>query len=197
MKGLALTSMAALCLALGGCNRLTAGKDGGSEASRESDAVTALADRLAIQDLTTRYYSHLGTGAQGNFGDFFTDDGVFEVNGAVYKGKAAIVGLYEGMRARRQPVPEGPRGVSHTLLTNALIDVKGDTATASYLWTAVANGNPVDKPNVTESGREYDLLVKKDGKWFIRKRVIIADGGAPASMMKTWQVKRDLDITKD
>jgi len=27
--------------------------------------------------------------------------------------------------------------------------------------------------------------------------VIIADGGAPESMMKTWQVKRDFDITKD
>jgi len=27
--------------------------------------------------------------------------------------------------------------------------------------------------------------------------VIIADGGAPESMMNTWQVKRKLDITKD
>ncbi len=193
MSKLALTSMGALCLALAACNQTTA-----KDESKESDAVTTLADRLAIQDMATRYYSHLGSGAQGNFGDFFTEDGVFEVNGAVYKGKAAIVGLYEGMRARRQPVPEGPRGVSQTLLTNPLIVVKGDTATASYIWTAVANGNPVDKPEVTESGREYDLLAKQpDGRWLIRKRVIIADGGAPASMMKTWQVKRDLDITKD
>ena len=45
-----------------------------------------------------------------------------------------------------------------------------------------------------EQGREYDQLVKRDGKWLIKKRVVIADSGLPKSMLDTWKRKLDYDI---
>ena len=48
-----------------------------------------------------------------------------------------------------------------------------------------------------EQGREYDRLVKKDGKWLIAKRVVIADSGLPASFKDTYKPLMDYDITKD
>jgi hypothetical protein len=47
-----------------------------------------------------------------------------------------------------------------------------------------------------EQGREYDLLVRQDGKWLIRKRVVIADSGLPERFKATYQPRMDYDITK-
>lgn len=163
-------------------------------------AMVALADRLAIENLAMRYVSHLGGQDPEAFGDFFTDDAVFDVNGAVYSGKQAIVDLYSGMR-RGRPADAAPdaNGVSHMMLTNPVIEVNGDTATASYIWTGVHSPkDPTAIPTITEQGREYDLYVKQaDGRWLIKKRTVIADGAVPKGMLNTWKRRLDYDITKD
>jgi hypothetical protein len=38
-----------------------------------------------------------------------------------------------------------------------------------------------------EQGREYDELVKIDGRWFIKKRYISADSGMPAIWDETYE----------
>jgi hypothetical protein len=40
---------------------------------------------------------------------------------------------------------------------------------------------------VFEQGREHDELVKKDGRWLFKRRVITADGGMPNMYDKTYK----------
>ncbi len=197
MRNIALISAAALSLALAACNQAPA-KDDETKA-----ALTALTDRAEILNMANRYVSHLGGTNPASFGDFYTDDGVFDVNGAVYKGKDAIVKLYGGMRrpaAAGEPAPApDANGLNHMVLTNPVIDIKGDTATASYIWTGFHNPkDPTEPPVMTEQGREYDLYVKQpDGRWLIKKRTVIADGFVPKGMLNTWKRRLDYDITKE
>ena len=72
------------------------------------------------------------------------------------------------------------------LLNNAIISVDGKTATAWFIWTGVINEDIEGPPRFLEQGREYDELVKIDGRWYIDKRYITADSGAKA-WMKTYK----------
>ena len=72
----------------------------------------------------------------------------------------------------------------------------GQTATAKMLWTGVMNGEIGEPPQLAEQGREYDYLVKQDGEWLIKKRVVIADSGLPEVYMETYDPRMDYDITE-
>ena len=184
MTRLAGAVLAIACLAVAGCNQ--------SAAQQQSDStMTRLADHIAIQDLLNRYYEHFGGGSNQAFGDYYTDDGVMEVNGARYQGHDAIVKLYDTLGSETAPAA-GPQTVFHMVLSNPVIDINGDTATAKLLWTGVDNPADVSQPpHLREQGREYDQLVKQDGRWLIKHRVVIADSGLPASMRATYQRQPD------
>ena len=80
------------------------------------------------------------------------------------------------------------------MISNPVIEVVGDRATAKFLWTGVMNANLEGRPEVWEQGREYDLLVKQDGEWRIKKRVVIADSGLPERYAATYEPRMDYDI---
>jgi ketosteroid isomerase-like protein len=175
--------------ALAGCTQVTA-----SETTAPAEQ-QALFDRIAIEDLVTRYYANLGAGRPGAFGEFYTENATFDVNGIVATGKEGIEKLYAEIGS--DPDSNTAGGVFHMVLSNPVIDVKGDTATASFLWTGILNPDPKDPPRITEHGREYDKLVKRDGKWLIEHRVVIADSALPARYGPTYQPRLDYDITKE
>jgi hypothetical protein len=143
--------------------------------------VTTLIDRAQIEDLLVTYYGHLGTG--GDFGDFYVADGILDVNGLIAKGQQGIKELYEQVR---RGTPRRP-GTFRMLLTNPHIVVTGDTATADVIWTGVNSASMKSLPQIVEQGREHDELVKRDGRWYFRHRVITSDGGLPAMFEKTYQ----------
>lgn len=153
-----------------------------------------LLDRAQIEDLLVSYYSHFGGEGGEHFARYYTEDAVFDVNGIVSEGRAAIVALYDRMD------DEGPEseGTFHMIISNLEIDVHegGQTATAKMLWTGVMNGEIGEPPHLAEQGREYDYLVKEGGEWLIRKRVVIADSGLPDAYMETYEPRMDYDITK-
>jgi SnoaL-like domain len=144
--------------------------------------VTTLIDRAQIEDLLVDYYSHLGAG-RGEFGNFYVADGILDVNGLVAKGQQAIAALYKQVR---EGTPRRP-GTFRMLLTNPRIVVVGDTATADVLWTGVNSASVTSLPQIVEQGREHDELVKRDGHWYFKQRVITSDGGLPAMFEKTYQ----------
>jgi uncharacterized protein (TIGR02246 family) len=167
----------------------------GATASESAAADGALADRIAIEDLVTRYYAHLGTNDAGAFGEYYTEDAVFDVNGVVSTGREEIEALYANMDEEGDSVANA--GVFHMVLSNPVIDIDGDTATASFLWTGILNPDVSAPPQVAEHGREYDLLVKQDGKWLISKRVVIADSALPERFAATYEPRLDYDIRAD
>jgi ketosteroid isomerase-like protein len=181
-----LAALAALA-ALGGCTQAN---------SAEAGADTALADRIAVEDLVTRYYGNFGkTDAAEAFGTYYTEDAVFDVNGIVSTGREEIEKFYADS-AQEADAPAA-QGAFHMLIGNPVVDVDGDTATASFTWTGIINREIGAPPELLEQGREYDQLVKRDGKWLIKKRVVIADSGLPERYAATYTPRRDYDITKD
>lgn len=169
---------------LAGCN---AGDDGDDAAEQ------ALADRIAIEDMVVEYYAHLGGGDAGAFDAYFTEDAVFDVNGSVATGRAEIEALY-GSIGEDPSSASNQGGPFRMLLSNPVIHVDGDTATASFIWTGV--GNPVidEPPVLLEQGREYDRLVRVDGEWKFSHRVVIADSGLPSEQYPNYTPRRDFGV---
>jgi hypothetical protein len=151
-------------------------------AQDQSAALTALIDRAQIEDMLVDYYANLG-GADRGFGSYYTADGVLDVNGIVGRGKSGIEDLYQ----RTAAGTPRPSGTFRMLLTNTKVVVKGATATADCLWTGVRSATPKSTPQFVEQGHEHDELVKRDGRWYFRYRVITSDGGLPAMFEKTYQ----------
>src|SRR5215475_10432360 len=108
---------------------------------------STLVDRAQIEDLLVDYYSQLGSG-RGAFGDFYTADGVLDVNGLVAQGQHAIEQLY---RQVAQGTPRRP-GTFRMLLTNLKIVVNGDSATADVIWTGVNSVSVKALPQILEQG---------------------------------------------
>jgi ketosteroid isomerase-like protein len=187
-----MLAVGALGVMLAACNQAAAQDD---EAQR---VLTLLQDRIAIEDLLVDYYAELGSGSHQGFGRFFTEDAVFDVNGIVVRGHKEIQALYDRTPgAPAAAAAPGKEHVDYMHLTNPVIRVSGDTATAKLYWTGVVSDDVNAPPKFEEMGREYDQLVKVDGRWLIKKRVVIADAGMPVLMNNSWKRKRDYDITKD
>ena len=142
----------------------------------------ALLDQIRIQDMMVRYYADLGKTSGEKMARHYTEDGVLDVNNMVYKGRNEIEKVYS-MTAEK--TGEVHKGTVHTLVTNVLIDVNGDEASCSLIYTKVLNESIEKLPQLQEQGRDSTKLVKRDGRWLIKQRLITSDGGTP----KYWRQK--------
>ena len=196
-KTIIITMIITAFLLLAGCQQ----EDNSEEIAALRAEVMALQDRDAIQDMLFDYYSHLGSSKSSELSNFYTEDAVFEINGLVLKGRKEIQALYdgteEGGKEEKADIPPEEMETHLTLLNNPIVKVDGDTATAQTIWTGTLSVTAFEKPELYDQGREYDKLVKQEGKWLIKKRVIIADGFLPRSMLNTWKRKSDYDITAE
>lgn len=144
-----------------------------------------LLDRIQIEDLLVRYYYDLAMGRAHEMSEYFTEDALLDVDGTVARGRAEIERLYGGGRARA--ANDAPRPHNHMLLTNPVIEIKGDRAQAHVIWTGVSNKGVGEPPSLYEQGREDTELVKVDGKWLISKRYISSDSGLPDRFDRTFE----------
>jgi len=142
-----------------------------------------LLDRIQIEDLLVRYYTDMTSGSAHDLAQYYTEDAVFDVNGMISKGREAIQKVYEGVGSGNA----NPGGTFHMLLNNPIISVDKDTAKAWVIWTGVMNDDIKKPPRLMEQGREYDELVKLDGRWYIKNRYVTADSGLPAMWEDTYK----------
>ena len=150
-----------------------------------------LLDRIQIEDLLTRYYYDLSRSKAHELSEYFTEDALLDVDGTVAKGRAEIAKLYQNPAPDpKQPAPAPGRRM-HMLLTNPIITVKGQSATAHVLWTGVVNEGIGKLPQVAEQGREDDELVKQNGKWLIKRRYITTDGRMPNRLDKNYKPREN------
>ncbi len=140
--------------------------------------LAALLDRAQIEDMLVDYYHVLSGGAGPDLGSFYLDDAVLDVNGIVRSGRQPINDLYKTIHEN---------GKVHVLLTNLKIVTHGDSATADLIWTEFLSKTHAALPRVVEQGREHDELLKQNGRWLIKKRVVTNDGGLPASLEKFYK----------
>jgi hypothetical protein len=174
-KGLFLLAVAALMLAASACQQ---------QQSVQPTPSNTLLDRAQIEDLLVDYYGQLG-GNGRDFGDFYAEDGILDVNGIIAQGQKAIEDLYK----RSAEESALPAGTFRMLLTNLKIVVNGETATADVIWTGVNSKTVQSTPEFVEQGREHDELVKINERWLFKRRVITSDGGLPPMYEKTY-IKR-------
>lgn len=156
-------------------------------AAAQDVTAETLLDRIQVEDFLTRYYFDLSNGDAHELSYYFTEDAVLDVDGTIAVGHDEIEALYGGGPSADDDAdrPAYPRG--HMLLTNPVIAVNGDTAIAHVIWTGVMNDGVGEAPRLYEQGREDTELVKRDGRWLIKRRYISSDSGIPDRFDATWE----------
>jgi hypothetical protein len=146
-----------------------------------------LLDRIQIEDFLTRYYYDLSVGKAHELAEYFTQDAVLDVDGTIATGHAEIAKLYQRPEGAAAPSATAQRRRGHMLLTNPIINVEGNRATAHVIWSGVMNEGVGKVPSLYEQGREYSELRKVKGKWLISRRFISSDSGLPDKYDATYQ----------
>jgi hypothetical protein len=162
-----------------------------SEASKDlATRVQALEDRIAIEEIFHAYFGYGRSANHAGLTGFFAPDFHLDINGAVCTNADDLLALYKKVGASKPRLT----GKFHMQLTNFLIKIDGDKATCQLLWTQQLNDTIKGPPRFIEQGREYDWLVKIDGTWKIKKRVVIADSGCPDCFEDTWKPRLDFSF---
>jgi uncharacterized protein (TIGR02246 family) len=135
-------------------------------------------DRAEIDDLLERYYANFGKAEGESFSSFYADDAEFVLGGKTYKGKDAIAGVYKGISGGAQN-PTAGRFSFNVLLTNKVITLHDDKATAQMIFTEIVMDTATAPPRLLTQGREYDNLAKINGHWRFTKRQVAAGTKPP------------------
>jgi hypothetical protein len=150
-----------------------------------------LLDRIQVEDILTRYYYDLSRNSAHELSEYFTEDALLDVDGTIARSRAEIAKLYQTPApGPKEPAPAPSRRM-HMLLTNPIININGNTATAHVIWTGVMNEGIGKLPQILEQGREDTELVKQNGKWLIKRRYITADGRMPNRFDKNYKPREN------
>ncbi len=151
-----------------------------------------LLDRIQIEDMLTRYYYDLSMNQAHAMSEYFTEDAMLDVDSTIANGRAEIEKLYGPPKSdAKKNEPKVSKPHNHMLLTNPVIEIKGNTAQAHVIWTGVMNPGVGKAPSLTEEGREDTELVKINGKWLIKKRYISSDSGLPDKFDATYKAREN------
>lgn len=145
----------------------------------------ALQDHIEIEQLLMRYAAAFNTQDADAYVGTFTPDGSLELRRDV--DQAPFLGPFKGREAlRKQWFPRGgvsggrKFGAMRHVTTNYEIDVKADTATVrAFFMEVVSNGANIPPgskpPTIHAMGRYEDELVRLEGRWLFKRRVVITD----------------------
>ncbi len=140
-----------------------------SAARAQNMTSRTLSDRAEIQDLITRYYYNFGKPNAESFTDFYANDAELILGTKHYKGKEGITQAYASAGANS---PSRKAYSFNVTISNPLIVVHGNAATAELIFTEFLIQKQGDPPRVTTQGREYATFVKINGQWRYKTRQI-------------------------
>jgi uncharacterized protein (TIGR02246 family) len=130
-------------------------------------------DREEIERLLLDYGRHLDARDFRAYSLLFAKDGEWQGGFGKVAGPAQIQAFME------KAMGTGPnRANNYHLLSNFVITVDGDTATAWSRWAFVVPGER--GAVISQAGRYDDTLVREDGHWRFRRRVASNDTAGPA-----------------
>lgn len=135
-----------------------------------TDVLTAVADRIAIQDCLVRYCRGIDRGdadlvQSAYWPDSFDDHGGYKGSGWEF-GAYAIPRLNAGYQA------------THHAILNSSVELDGNIAHAETYVQASHVQHPAADRSVSImlfAGRYVDRLEKRDGEWRIAHRVVVYD----------------------
>jgi len=126
-------------------------------------------DLEQIRRLVALYGPLLDSGRLADWGELFTADATFSVYGRRYRGRAEIVREIGGMQ------PGTERAVKHLLLAPA-IDLVGEDAALAWTDMTVLATGPDRVVSIATMGRYHDRLLRAEGRWRFRERVLVFAG---------------------
>jgi uncharacterized protein (TIGR02246 family) len=131
-------------------------------------------DKEEIQALLLDYGRHLDNRDFAAYSRLFAKDGE-------WSGGLGSVSTPAGIQAfMEKNLGTGPnRGGNYHLLSNFVITVNGDTATAWSRWAFVIPGEK--GAVISQAGRYDDTLVREDGRWKFKRRAASNDTGRAAA----------------
>jgi uncharacterized protein (TIGR02246 family) len=133
------------------------------------ERLRVLEDREEIRTLLLEYGRTLDARDLTAYSELFAKDGEWIGGFGSVKGRAELLKFME------KNVGTAPNtGKTYHLLTNFLIEVHGNRATAHSRWSDVV-GTAEKKPVLEHSGRYEDDLIREDGRWKFQKRVVFND----------------------
>jgi hypothetical protein len=131
-----------------------------------------LEDHEQIERLLMEYGRTLDHADYATYAKLFTADGEWAGSVGTFKGPVAIEeGVGKAMSATAFAALNA--GAFH-LMTNPIIDVDGDRATAVSKWSFVRIMD--HRPVIVYSGRYHDTLLRENGRWHFQRRVTVSAG---------------------
>lgn len=141
--------------------------------SRDAQSTIALVQQLRdiedVRNVLINYGRLLDARDLEGYANLFARDG--EWSGGFGDGKGGPAGILAFMKAHIGPPSSAVPPASYHVMTNFLIDVHGNTATAWSRWTFMSVDRE-NKPVVSQGGHYDDSLVREDGAWKIKRRVV-------------------------
>jgi hypothetical protein len=136
-------------------------------------------DKLEIREVVERSVRSIDDGDAEGLAALFEEDGVLQLAGTIFAGRAALLTMFGGGRGGpRWTAPDGlllQPGSMH-LTGNPVIDVDGDTATAETDMVTLVRGED-SRAKITLLARYRDHLRRApDGRWLISSRTGVSLG---------------------
>ena len=152
---------------------LLSGNSSPAQSTSVETRLKQLEDQEQIAQLLIDYGRHLDSRDLAAYASLFATDGEWIGGFGTVKGRSEIKAFME------KSLGTGPnRGNSYHIMSNFVITVKGDTATAWSRWTFVTPG--ASGATIAQAGRYDDTFVRENGTWKFKKRVASNDTAPPA-----------------
>lgn len=129
-------------------------------------------DRTAIEQLLMEYGRALDNRDFAAFAALFTQDGEWQGAQGSYRGQKEIQESME--KIFTAAAADIPKGKNFHLLTNVIIELQGDHATASSKFIFYKMNGA--KPEAQVAGRYEDQLVRAGGAWKFKQRRALPPG---------------------
>jgi uncharacterized protein (TIGR02246 family) len=157
-------------LLIGGAGAVFAAED------TAATALQRLLDKAEIEALVVRYVTALDTLDADAYEGVFTEDGEYDVTGTVYQGRAAIrkiVTDLQASRARNQAAGT-PLAQLYHVVSNSSIEILDATNARHQSYAQTVRLADSGQFVAGFMGRYEDVLVKVDGRWFIKSRKLVS-----------------------
>ena len=130
-----------------------------------------LEDKEAIRQVLEIYIDFNETRDYRAYSRLFARNGELKLRRGAATGPDNIYRLLEDSFGGPLPADSMLRNASH-VLSNIIITVDGDTATARSRWALLSPSRDDGAPRVAQSGFYTDKLVCEDGEWKFLERII-------------------------
>lgn len=144
------------------------------QAADDASLLQQVADRAEIQEVAYRYIMALDTRDPEMYLSVFTEDAEYDVEGMIYRGHDELRGIVTGLQSSRdKAVAEGKPVVDlyHSNLNPVITLISANEARYQAYWQTLRKGDD-NAMRIGGMGRIEDTMVKTDGKWRIKKRVL-------------------------